>query len=66
MMSFYENIIQLYEKKIENFKEFDEKKLDEISEKVMKEGKEDTEKEKKILERLKKQGLFTKEIITKF
>jgi len=32
----------------------------------LKEGKKDTEKEKRILERLKKQGLFTDEITTKF
>jgi len=35
-------------------------------EKALKEGKKDTEKEKRILERLKKQGLLKGEITTKF
>ena len=40
-------------------------KSDKEVEKAFKEGKRDTEKEKKILERLKKQGLFSGEIETK-
>ena len=35
-------------------------------EKTLKEGKEDTKKEKKIMERLKSQGLLKDEITTKF
>ena len=35
-------------------------------ERTLKESNTDTEKEKKIMERLKKQGLFTGEITTKF
>jgi len=35
-------------------------------EKALKEGKEDTEKEKRILERLKQQGIIKDEITTRF
>lgn len=41
-------------------------KSDKEVEKAMKEGKSDAKKEKRILERLKKQGIIKGEIITKF
>lgn len=41
-------------------------KSDKEVEKALKEGKEDTEKEKRILERLKAQGIIKDEITTKF